>query len=442
VLGTALSKGYGVGKDGDYLMTEAGDQEETEAGEWAWMTRPIVSLSYPHFRLFWISNLIVAIGLMIQFTARGWLIVELTDSALLLGVVEGFWALAFGLGSIPMGVIADRFNRRNLLIAGNAVALAMALVIGLLVAFDLIAIWYLMLVAAVDGVLFAMRFPSGQAMTAKLVPQEHVMNAISLNSASHSLPSVVGPAIGGVLVGGLGIAAAYFTTSGALLAALLMMLGVAASFGHVERGAAKSVLGDLREGYDYLLAHRDLLRLTAAMLVPFVLGQSYILLLPLFVEKELHGSPEMFGALSACLGAGSVVGAAVVATFGKPRQIGVLMFVSVLGLGLASIAYAFSPWPAFTGAVLFGVGAAQNTLFASYETALILRLPDEIRGRVIGLMFTLIAIFPVGAIVSGAVADVIGLRPLAVAEGVMIIPMALVAWRVALRHPIVTPEQA
>ena len=442
MLGTALSKGYGVGKDGDYLMTEAGDQEETEAGEWAWMTRPIVSLSYPHFRLFWISNLIVAIGLMIQFTARGWLIVELTDSALLLGVVEGFWALAFGLGSIPMGVIADRFNRRNLLIAGNAVALAMALVIGLLVAFDLIAIWYLMLVAAVDGVLFAMRFPSGQAMTAKLVPQEHVMNAISLNSASHSLPSVVGPAIGGVLVGGLGIAAAYFTTSGALLAALLMMLGVAASFGHVERGAAKSVLGDLREGYDYLLAHRDLLRLTAAMLVPFVLGQSYILLLPLFVEKELHGSPEMFGALSACLGAGSVVGAAVVATFGKPRQIGVLMFVSVLGLGLASIAYAFSPWPAFTGAVLFGVGAAQNTLFASYETALILRLPDEIRGRVIGLMFTLIAIFPVGAIVSGAVADVIGLRPLAVAEGVMIIPMALVAWRVALRHPIVTPEQA
>jgi MFS family permease len=221
-----------------------------------------------------------------------------------------------------------------------------------------------------------------------------------------------------------------------------MMLGVAASFGHVERGAAKGVLSDLREGYDYLLAHRDLLRLTAAMLIPFVLGQSYILLLPFFVEKELHGSPEMFGALSACLGAGSVVGAAVVATFGKPRQIGVLMFASVLVLGLASIAYAFSQWPAFTGAVLFVVGAAQNTLFASYETALILRLPDEIRGRVIGLMFTLIAIFPVGAIVSGAVADVIGLRPLAVAEGVMIIPMALVAWQVALRHPIVTPEQA
>ncbi len=424
------------------MAEEPETRRETEEGEWAWMTRPIVSLSYPHFRLFWISNLIVAIGLMIQFTARGWLIVELTDSALLLGVVEGFWALAFGLGSIPMGVIADRFNRRNLLVAGNVVALAMALVIGLLVAFDLIAIWYLVVVSAIDGVLFAMRFPSGQAMTAKLVPQEHVMNAISLNSASHSLPSVAGPAIGGVLVGGLGIAAAYFTTSGALLAALLMMLGVAASFGHVERGAPKGVLGDLREGYDYLLAHRDLLRLTAAMLVPFVLGQSYILLLPLFVEKELHGSPEMFGVLSACLGAGSVVGAAVVATFGKPRQIGVLMFVSVLVLGLASIAYAFSPWPAFTGAVLFGVGAAQNTLFASYETALILRLPDEIRGRVIGLMFTLIAIFPVGAIVSGAVADVIGLRPLAVAEGVMIIPMALVAWRVALRHPIVTPEQA
>ena len=118
------------------------------------------------------------------------------------------------------------------------------------------------------------------------------------------------------------------------------------------------------------------------------------------------------------------------------------MFVGVLGLGLASIAYAFSQWPAFTGVVLFGAGAAQNTLFAAYETLLIIRLPDEIRGRVIGLMFTMIAIFPVGAMVSGAVADVIGLRPLAVIEGVMIIAMASVAWQVALRHPLTAPEQA
>ena len=416
-------------------------RQESEEGEWAWIMRPIVSLSYPQFRLFWVSNLIVAVGLMIEFTARGWLIVQLTDSALLLGAVEGFWSLAFGLGSIPMGVIADRFNRRNLLVAGNAVALSMALMIGLLVATDLIAIWYLMIVAAVDGLLFAMRFPSGQAMTAKLVPKEHVMNAISLNSASHSLPNVAGPAVGGVLIGGLGIAAAYFTTSGALLAALLMMLAVAASFGHVERGAAKGVLHDLREGYDYLLAHRDLLRLTAAMLIPFVLGQSYILLLPLFVEKELHGGPQMFGILSASLGAGAVAGAAAVATFGKPRQIGILMFAGVLGLGIASIAYAFSQWPALTGVVLFGAGAAQNTLFAAYETLLIIRLPDEIRGRVMGLMFTMVAIFPVGAMVSGAVADVIGLRPLAVIEGVMIIAMVAVAWQVALRHPLTAPEQ-
>lgn len=419
-------------------MTDTGEQLAAKEREWAWVVRPIISLSYPQFRLFWVSNLIVAIGIMVQFTARGWLIVQLTNSALLLGAVEGMWGVAFALGSIPMGMLADRINRRNLLVIGNGIALSVALLVGVFVATDLIEIWHVLIAAAIGGLLFAVRFPAGQAITARLVPQEHIMNAISLNTASHSLPNVAGPAVGGVLIAALGIAAAYFVTTGAFLLALLMMLGVAASFGHVERAGAKSLMSDLREAYHYLLAHRDLLQLTGAMLIPFILGQSYVLLLPLFVEQELDGGPETFGALSACLGAGSVIGAMSVATFGKQRQIGLLMFAGVLGTGASGIAYGLSQWVPGTGAVLFVAGAAESALFAAYETLLLIRLPDEIRGRVMGLMFTLVAMFPVGAIAAGAIADVIGLRALAVIEGAIIVAMASVAWRVVLRHVVTT----
>jgi MFS family permease len=416
-------------------MTDANDQIEAAQAEWAWIARPIVSLSFPQFRLFWFSNLIVATGLMVQFTAQGWLVANrLSDSALVLGAVEGTWAVTFGLGSIPMGMMADRFNRRNLLIGGNAVALSTALIMGLLVFGDRIAIWHVFIASGIGGLLFAIRFPAGQAITARLVPQEHLMNAISLNTVSHSLPNVAGPAVGGVLIGALGIAAAYFLTSGAFSLALLMMLGVAAAFGHVQRKAGASAVTELRQAYDYLLAHKDLLQLTGAMLIPFILGQSYVLLLALFVEQELHGGPETFGALSASLGAGSAIGAMAVAAFGRERQIGLLMFMGVLGVGICGIAYGLSQWVVVTGGVLLVAGAAQSALFAAYETLLLLRLPDEMRGRVIGLMFTVAAMFPIGAIAAGAIADVIGLRALAVIEGTIVIFSASVAWRAVLRN--------
>jgi MFS family permease len=421
-------------------MSDAGEEMEVRESERTWASRPIISLTYPQFRLFWLSNLIVAIGLMIQFTARGWLTVQLTDSALVLGAVEGMWAITFAFGSMPIGMVADRVNRRNLLVAGTVVALSVALAMGILVETDVIAVWHVLVAAGIGGLLFALRVPVGQAMTARLVPGEHVMNAISLNTAGHSLPSVAGPAAGGTLIAVLGIAGAYFATSGAYLLGLLMMLGVAASFGHVERTAARSAKEDLREAYQYLRAHRDLLRLTGAMLIPFVLGQSYVLLLPLFVEQELGRGPEAFGALSACLGAGSVIGAMAVATFGKQRMIGLLMFAGILGTGASAIVYGLSQWVVLTGAVLLVAGAAESSLFAAYETLLLVRLPDEMRGRVMGLMFTLVAIFPVGAVAAGATADVVGLRAVAVAEGIFIVAMASVAWRIVLRRVVTKAE--
>ena len=423
-------------------MTDIDEQLEARTEEWAWLRRPVISLSYPQFRQFWLSNFIVAMGGMVGFTARGWLIVQLTDSALLLGAVEGTWAVTFGLGSIPMGMLADRLNRRNLLVLANGVTLLVALVLGVLVVTDAVAIWQIMIASAIDGVLFAARFPAGQAITAKLVPRQHLMNAISLNTVSHSLPNVAGPAVGGVLIAVLGIAAVYFMTSGAFLLALLMMLGVAASVGHVERRAMSSLMDDLREAYDYLLAHRDLLRLTWAVLIPYMLGQSYLLLLPLFVEQELGRGPETFGALSATLGAGAVIGAMAVAAFGKYHQLARLMIAGVLGTGICAIAYGLSQWVPVTAAALLVVGAAESALFAAYETVLLLRLPDEMRGRVMGLMFTVAAMFPVGAIVAGAVGDVIGLRALAVIEGTIIVAMAPLIWNTVLRHVMVDAQWA
>jgi MFS family permease len=392
----------------------------------------IVSLTHPQFRLFWISNLVFAIGLMVQFTARGWLTVQLTDSALVLGAVEGVFGVTFALGSIPVGILADRRNRRNLLIAGDSVALVAALIVGLLVLTDVVEIWHVLVASAVGGLLFALRIPAGQAMTARLVPPAHMMNAIALNQTAHSLPNVAGPAAGGVLIALMGVAGAYFVTTGAFVIGLILMLGVAASFGSIDRASMPGVREDLREAVDYVLAHRDLLTLTAAVLIPFILGQSYVLLLALFVEQELGLGPEAFGALSASLGLGAVVGGMSVAAFGEERQIGFIMFLGVVATGVAAIVYGLSHSVYLTAGVLFVAGAGESALFAAYDTLLLIRLPDEMRGRVMGLMFTLVALFPIGAAVAGAIADQVGLRAVAIAEGVVIVSMAAVAWRVVL----------
>ena len=414
---------------------EASPEETDETdpvGALSWFQRPIVSLAHPQYRLFWMSNLVFAVGLMVQFTARGWLTVQLTDSALVLGLVEGVFGVTFALGSIPAGILADRRNRRNLLIAGDSVALIAVVLIGVLVATDTVEIWHVIVASALGGLLFALRIPTGQAMTARLVPPAHMMNAIALNQTAQSLPSVAGPAAGGVLIAVVGIAGAYFATTGAFVLGLIMMLGVAASFGSIDRAGVKSVSEDLREAVDYVLAHRDLLSLTAAMLIPFILGQSYVLLLALFVEKELGLGPEAFGALSASLGLGAVVGGMAVATFGEERQIGRIMFLGILATGAGAIVYGLSHSVLLTAAVLFVAGAGQSALFAAYDTLLLIRLPDEMRGRVMGLMFTLVALFPIGAAVAGAIADQVGLRAVAIAEGVIIVSMAAIAWRVVL----------
>lgn len=372
---------------------------------------------------------------MVQFTARAWLVVQLTDSALVLGAVEASWAVTFSLGSIPMGLIADRFNRRTLLLIDNVAAVLMALVLGVLVVTDLVAVWHVFVASLVAGLLGAVRFPASQAMTGRLVPQDHFMNATSLNTASHSVPSVVGPALGGLLVGGVGVGVAYFATSGAHLAAAVMLLfGVAASFGSIERDDSRSMTADLRQAIAYLRADAHLLRLTTVVVMPFVLGSSYVLLLALFVEEELGGGAAMFGFLSASLGAGGVVGAMAIAAVGRPRQIGYLMFLGIVGIGAAALVYGFSHWLPLTALALMVGGAAQSAMFVSYETFLLLRVPDEMRGRIMGLTFTIFGLFPAGAIFAGALADIVGLRAVAILEGVVVLFLAAFAWRFALRH--------
>ena len=414
-------------------MNGAGESTIVEQG--GVVRRALRSLGIRPFRFFWASNFIVAMGLMVQFTARAWLVVQLTDSALVLGAVEASWAVTFSLGSIPMGLIADRFNRRTLLLIDNVAAVLMALVLGVLVVTDLVAVWHVFVASLVAGLLGAVRFPASQAMTGRLVPQDHFMNATSLNTASHSVPSVVGPALGGLLVGGVGVGVAYFATSGAHLAAAVMLLfGVAASFGSIERDDSRSMTADLRQAIAYLRADAHLLRLTAVVVMPFVLGSSYVLLLALFVEEELGGGAAMFGFLSASLGAGGVIGAMAIAAVGRPRQIGYLMFLGIVGIGAAALVYGFSHWLPLTALALMVGGAAQSAMFVAYETFLLLRVPDEMRGRIMGLTFTIFGLFPAGAIFAGALADIVGLRAVAILEGVVVLFLAAFAWRFALRH--------
>ena len=123
-----------------------------------------------------------------------------------------------------------------------------------------------------------------------------------------------------------------------------------------------------------------------------------------------------------------------IAAVGRPRQIGYLMFLGIVGIGAAALVYGFSHWLPLTALALMVGGAAQSAMFVAYETFLLLRVPDEMRGRIMGLTFTIFGLFPAGAIFAGALADIVGLRAVAILEGVVVLFLAAFAWRFALRH--------
>jgi MFS family permease len=363
-------------------------------------------LANTQFRWLIASNVGFFLALYGETVARSWLAFELTGSKVALGMIAAAAALPMVLGAPLGGVIADRMERRNLILFGQLAAFGGEVAILLLLWSDRLELWHLVGCTVLIGLAFPMVIPARQAIVANLVSRDALTGAIAISMGALHACRVVGPLVFGVLIGASGVRAAYGVAAGLYVVAILCVLQISRS-----RAAAavnrRSVLDDMREGVRYVASNRLVSVLLLFGLVPMILAMPVQQLLVVFAEEAFHTGSWGFGVLQGATGAGGVLAAVFMARRNHASRVHLMLATAVASPALLLL-FAFVPW--FWPAVGLVVGAyACGAVFTMLNNAAILLLvPDRVRGRVSSFVLVATALPLMATLPVGALADAYG----------------------------------
>lgn len=386
------------------------------------------ALRHRNFRLFWFGQLLSLTGTWMQSTAQGWLVLELTDSELWLGLVTAAGSLPVLLFTLYAGVIADRHDKRRIILAAQAAALALALAMAVLTDRGWITVQWILLLVLLLGTANAFEVPTRQSFFVELVGKQDLTNAIALNSAAFNLTRILGPAVAGFLIGSVGIAAAFYLNAVSYLAVIAGLLLI--RLPRVRRPPrTESVRANLCEGFAWLRAHR-LARTLVGLIAAFsILAFPYAMLLPVFARDVLRVGAPGLGALLSATGAGALAGGLALAAIGGRVRRGPLLMGASLAFALLVAGFALSRSFALSLALLAAAGFAMILNNATTNALLQSLVPDELRGRVMGVyVFMFLGMTPLGSLQAGALARWLG-APAALALGALaLLLVLLIAW--------------
>jgi MFS family permease len=393
--------------------------------------RPLVR--HRNFRLFWIGQTLSLVGTWMQTMAQGWLALELTNNAFLVGLVASVGSLPILLLSFVAGVYVDRVDRLRLVVLMQALMLAEAATLWLLTVTGHVTIEALLALAFVYGVCSAFEIPARQSLIIDLVGREDLSEAIALNSSGFNLARIVGPAIGAAVIAAFGIAWCFGANALSYVAVLIGLLRI--RLPRVERPApTSSALEGLREGFAYMW-HTPVVRtLMGVVLVFSVLGTPYLTLMPVTARDLLGLDAGGYGVLLAAVGVGGLAGALFLAAVGPRVPRGRLLVGASLAFSVLLLAFAFvrQAWMALP--LLLAIGFAMILNGALSNALLQAIVPDALRGRLMAAYsFVVVGMAQVvGAFVGGAVARAFGVD-WAIGGGAVLM-LAYALW-VIVRHP-------
>lgn len=364
------------------------------------------ALRNPTFRLFWIGALVSNIGSWMQNVAQGWLVLELTDSAFMLGLV-GFAA------TIPMlffllvgGVYADRLDRRRLLIVTMTAMMVFAAVLALLTFLEVVVVWHVLILSFLSGTAMAMAAPAYLAFVHDLVGRRDLQNAIALNSAQFNMSRIVGPSLAGLVIGPIGLAGCFGLNATSFLAVIVVLLLI--RIAPRTREVAPPLWQSLVEGFSYVKQHprvQALLILTALL---SVLAMPYATLLPIIARDVLDLDASGLGYLFAIGGVGAVIGAMSLAMRGLFRRRGVYLLGCVIATGAATAALGLARSLPVAVPALVVLSFAATSSIALMNTLLQELVDDRMRGRVLGMYgLAFMGTFPIGNLMAGSLAGLL-----------------------------------
>lgn len=395
----------------------------------------LAALRHRGFRLLWIATLLSSTGRWADMVVIGWLTLELTDSALMVGVVAGC-KMAGYLVAPFMGVVADRFDRRLLLVIAAAVNLAVSAILLVLLLAGALALWHIIVLALLSSFTWALDNPTRNAFVPDLVGPQDLTNAIALNAVAIEITVVIGPALGGLLIPALGMAGAYALIAAIFLADVVVLLRldrVKHATPQVKEPALKSLVGGFRYVRDN---HTVLVLLLIAFLLNLFAAPYRYSFLPLFARYVLDSGPTGYGMLTAAAGVGALVAGIWVVSLGNFGRKGRMLIVNALAWPLSLALLALSTWYSASLGLVFLAGLTQAITWTVIATLILSHTPAAMRGRVMGLRTGVVIGLPFGNFLAGAVAERLGaaLAQGVYAAGAILTMLAIVAWFPALRR--------
>ncbi len=378
-----------------------------------------------NFRLFWLGQTVSLVGTWMQQIATGWLALELTNSAFMVGLVAAAGSFPILFLSLPGGVLADRSDKLRIVRIAQTLMLVEASVLWGFTWSGHITINLLLALVLLGGILSSVEMPARQSLIIDLVVKDDLLDAIALNSGGFNLARIIGPTIAAIVIASLGLSWCFGFNALSYLAVLigLAMIRLPARDPNAPVADHPSPMAGMREALSYVRNDRVMWILMRIVAVFSILSVPILTLLPVVARDQLHLDVSGYGVLMTCYGVGATLGALAIASQGAKLKSGRTLTISSLGLGVAILLFSFSHSVVICGTLLFIIGVAVITNNALINTLIQHRVPNELRGRVMAVYVTVyIGLNPVGSFVGGWIAQYVGTSW---AIGGMVAPMVV-----------------
>ena len=405
------------------------------------------ALRHRNYQLFFAGQLISLIGTWMDQVAESWLVYRLTGSALLLGTVAFASQIPVFLLAPIGGALADRADRRKILVITQSSMMLLTFVLAWLTLSHRVQIWHVVALAALTGVVNALDLPARQAFVVDMVAREDLVNAIALNSSMFNGARIIGPALAGIIVAGIGEGWCFFANGVSFIAVIagLLLMRMNRPRLAIEGSAIQNIL----EGFRFVAGNGPMRALMLLLGLVSFTAMPYAVLMPVFADQILHGGPKALGLLMGCSGVGALGGALTLATRKTVQGLGLWVAISCACFGLTLLLFSFSRSMWLSCALLIPTGFSVMIQMASSNTLIQSMAPDRLRGRVMSVYtMTFMGMAPFGALLAGSLAHSLG-APWTVALGGIIsmigatvFGLRLPALRPAAREMIVAQQMA
>ncbi len=395
--------------------------------------RVIAAFGYRDFRVLWFGACTSSIGTWMQSVAENWLVLSLTGSAFFLGLDAFLSQLPIMLFTLIGGVVADRRDRRRMLLGSQYVQMTTAFTLAALVALRIVHIWQILTLSFITGFAQAFGGPAYQSLIPSLVTKKDLPNAIALNSIQFNLARVIGPLLAGAALATLGMVSCFTLNGLSFLAVIVALFSLRVR--HTPVVTTERVVTQLQSGLTFVRNDQALFSLTALAFATTFLGTPLLTLLPVVTQQVFHQDVGQYSRMMAFSGAGAVCGALIVAWLGRFRRMGTVALLVQIVFGGLIVGFGLSRTLWVSYLILFVAGAALMTVFSTVTSLVQLTAPNEMRGRVMSIfMVAFRGGMPLGSLTAGYLANVWSAPSTLVTEGIL---MAVVAMYFLARYRVV-----